>query len=273
MAPSYVLVLFYYVQDPTNESNRAISPKRAAMTQDQNAFGQPVGPSLNAWTERPFPPATPMLGRYCSLEPLNAERHATDLFAAYAEAPDGRDWTYLFVGPFVSLFEYVGYLRNEAAKRDPQHHAIIDAATGKPVGTAALMRIDPANGVIEVGHVTYTPRLKRSRAGTEAMFLLMKRVFDELKYRRYEWKCDSLNAPSRRAAERYGFAYEGTFRQAIVYKGRNRDTAWYAMTDRDWPLVRAALEQWLSPENFDPNGRQRRTLSQIRLELSDEIRS
>ena len=241
------------------------------MPQELNDFGQPVGPSVGAWTERPFPPATPMLGRTCSLEPLDVERHAADLFAAYAEAPDGRDWTYMFVGPFAGLADYVGYLRTEAAKRDPQHHAIIDNATGKPIGTAALMRIDPPHGVIEVGHITYSPRLKRSCAGTEAMFLLMKRVFDELKYRRYEWKCDSLNAPSRRAAERYGFAYEGTFRQAIIYKGRNRDTAWYAMTDRDWPLVRAAFEQWLAAENLDPHGGQRRTLSEIRSELAGKI--
>jgi len=245
------------------------------MQQELNIFGQPIGASLSTWTERPFPPLTPMLGRHCSLEPLDVERHAADLYAAHAEASDGRDWTYLFVGPFAGLSDYVGHLRSEAARRDPQHHAIVDTATMKPVGTAALMRIDPANGVIEVGHVTYSPRLKRSRAGTEAMFLLMTRVFDELKYRRYEWKCDSLNAPSRRAALRYGFAFEGIFRQAIVYKGRNRDTAWYAMTDRDWPLVRAAFEQWLSAENFDPQGHQRRTLSDIRsaLVLSDRFKA
>jgi RimJ/RimL family protein N-acetyltransferase len=237
------------------------------MPQEFNSFGQPVGASLSGWTERPFPPLTPLRGRTCSLEPLDAERHAADLYAAYAEAPDARDWTYMFVGPFTRASDYIEHVRNEAAKRDPQHHAIIDAVTGKPVGTAALMRIDPTHGVIEVGHIAYSPRLKRSRAGTEAMFLLMIRVFDELKYRRYEWKCDSLNAPSRRAAERYGFAYEGTFRQAVVYKGRNRDTAWYAMTDRDWPLVRAAFERWLAPENFDPHGGQRRSLSDIRSDL------
>ena len=241
------------------------------MPQEFNIFGQPVGPSLSGWTERPFPPLTPMSGRTCSLEPLNAGRHAADLHAAYAEAQDGRDWTYMFVGPFAGVSDYAGYLRAETAKRDPQHHAIIDTATGKPVGTAALMRIDPPNGVIEVGHITYSPRLKHSRAGTEAMFLLMTRVFDELKYRRYEWKCDSLNAPSRRAAERYGFAYEGTFRQAVIYKGRSRDTAWYAITDRDWPLVRAAFERWLAAENFDPNGAQRMSLSAIRSELAGKI--
>jgi RimJ/RimL family protein N-acetyltransferase len=241
------------------------------MPQEFNTFGQPIGPSLSGWAERPFPPLTPMSGRTCSLEPLNAERHAADLYAAYAEAQDGRDWTYMFVGPFIRESDYVEHVRAETAKRDPQHHAIIDTATGKPVGTAALMRIDPPNGVIEVGHITYSPRLKRSRAGTEAMFLLMTRVFDELKYRRYEWKCDSLNALSRRAAMRYGFAYEGTFRQAVIYKGRSRDTAWYAMTDSDWPLVRAAFEQWLEPENFDPNGAQRRSLSAIRSELAGKI--
>jgi RimJ/RimL family protein N-acetyltransferase len=237
------------------------------VTEEHNAFGQPIGPSLNGWTERPFPPLAPIRGRYCSLELLNADRHATDLFAAYAEAPDGRDWTYMFVGPFTSLSDYTAYLRTEAVKRDPQHFAIIDAASGKPVGTAALMRIDPVHGVIEVGHIAYSPRLKRSRAGTEAMFLLMTRVFDELKYRRFEWKCDSLNTPSRRAAERYGFAYEGTFRQAVVYKGRNRDTAWYAMTDRDWPVVRTAMEQWLSEDNFDSEGGQRRSLREFRSEI------
>jgi RimJ/RimL family protein N-acetyltransferase len=152
------------------------------------------------------------------------------------------------------------------AKTDPLHHAIIDVATGKAVGTAALMRIDPAHGVIEIGSIAYSPYLKRSRAGTEAMFLFMRRVFDELGYRRYEWKCDSLNAPSRRAAERYGFQYEGTFRQAIVYKGRSRDTAWFSIIDRDWPVIRAGFEQWLAPENFDAAGNQRRSLASLRQE-------
>ena len=126
------------------------------------------------------------------------------------------------------------------------------------------MRIDRANGVIEVGSIAYSPHLKRSRAGTEAMYLLMRRVFEELGYRRYEWKCDSLNTPSRRAAERYGFQYEGTFRQAVVYKGRSRDTAWFSIIDRDWPLLRSAFEQWLAPENFDADGRQRHSLTDLR---------
>jgi RimJ/RimL family protein N-acetyltransferase len=234
------------------------------MTEHCNEFGQPVGHPVVNWSERPAPPPTTMSGRYCRVEKLDPARHAADLFAAYGEAPDERDWTYLFAGPFEGFAQYADYLRGEAAKTDPFHYAIVDMATGKAVGTAALMRIDPQNGVIEVGHIAYAPRLQRSPAGTEAMFLLMRRVFNELGYRRYEWKCDSLNARSRRAAERYGFRYEGTFRQAIVYKGRNRDTAWFSIIDREWPAVRSAFEQWLWPENFDTDGAQRRSLAALR---------
>jgi len=214
--------------------------------------------------ERPYPPHSAMSGHYCRVEKLNVERHAADLFAAYSAAPDSRDWTYLFAESPADFTQYEAYLRNEVVKQDPLHHAIIDQATGKAVGTAALMRIDPANGVIEVGHIAYSPRLKRSRAGTEAMFLLMRRAFDELGYRRYEWKCDSLNAPSRRAAERYGFQYEGLFRQAVVYKGRSRDTAWFSITDGEWPALRSAFEQWLSPDNFNDQGVQRQSLAVLR---------
>jgi RimJ/RimL family protein N-acetyltransferase len=211
-----------------------------------------------------LPPGSPVVGRYCSIEKLDAERHAADLYAAYSEAPDGRDWTYMFVGPFSNFTQYADYLRKEAVKSDPLHHAIIDSHSGKPIGTAALMRIDPVNGVIEIGHLVYSPRLKRTRAGTEAMYLFMSRAFDELGYRRYEWKCDSLNGPSRRAAERYGFRYEGIFRQAVVYKGRSRDTAWFSITDGEWPALRASFEAWLAPENFDVDGRQRQPLVAIR---------
>lgn len=234
------------------------------MVEHRNRFGQPIGPALAGWTARPLPPHSAMSGRYCRVEKLNVERHAADLFAAYSDAPDGRDWTYLFAEPPDDLTQYQAYLRDEAVKLDPLHHAIIDHATGKAVGTAAFLRIDPANGAIEVGHIAYSPRLKRSRAGTEAMFLLMRRAFDELGYRRYEWKCDSLNAPSRRAAERYGFQYEGLFRQAVVYKGRSRDTAWFSITDGEWPALRSAFEQWLSPENFHEQGAQRQSLSELR---------
>lgn len=230
----------------------------------RNIFGQPIGAALPGWTQRALPAAEPIAGRYCRIEKLDPARHAADLFAAYSEAPDGRDWTYMFSEPFTDDVQYDEYARNAAASRDPLHHAIIDTGSGKPLGTAALMRADPVHGAIEVGHVAYAPRLQRTRAGTEAMFLLMRYVFDELGYRRYEWKCDSLNAPSRRAALRYGFRFEGIFRQAVVYKGRNRDTAWYSIIDGEWPALRAAFEAWLAPANFDAQGHQRRALEAMR---------
>jgi RimJ/RimL family protein N-acetyltransferase len=205
-----------------------------------------------------------MIGRYCRLEPVAVARHEADLFAAYLEAPDGRDWTYLFHERPTRPEEFHSYLTKLESSEDPLHFAIVDAQTGKAVGTAALMRIDPAHGVIEVGSITFSPRLKKTRAATESMYLLMRRVFDELGYRRYEWKCDSLNAPSRSAAERYGFTFEGIFRNAIVYKGRKRDTAWYSITDTEWPQVRAAFEEWLDPANFDDRGRQKRRLGELR---------
>jgi RimJ/RimL family protein N-acetyltransferase len=143
---------------------------------------------------------------------------------------------------------------------DPLVHAVVDLKTGKAVGVASYLRIDPRNGVIEVGSINYSPALQRSAAGTEAMYLMMKRVFDELGYRRYEWKCDNLNAASKRAAKRYGFTFEGVFRQAVIVKGRNRDTAWFAIIDKDWPAIKAGFEAWLSPENMDSDGQQDRPL-------------
>ena len=214
-----------------------------------------------------------MQGRFSRVEPLDVQRHAADLHAAYQEAPDGRDWTYLSVERFSDFDSYRAYLDMAAAGSDPMHHAIIDLGTGKPAGTAALMRIDAGNGVIEVGQIAYSPRLRRTPAGTEAMFLLMRRVFDELRYRRYEWKCDSLNAPSRAAAARYGFQFEGVFRQAVLYKRRNRDTAWFSIVDAEWPLIRAAFEAWLAPANFDLAGRQQRSLGSIRAALSASLKS
>jgi len=236
------------------------------MSDDRNAYGQPVGFAVAGWRPRPVPPQTPMPGRYCVVEKLDL-RHEAELYTAYAQAADDRDWTYMSVGPFRDGVAYRAFVAEAILSEDPLHHAILDAETGRAVGTAALMRIDPANGVMEVGHIAYAPSLKRSRAGTEAMFLLMRRAFDELGYRRYEWKCDSLNAPSREAAKRYGFRFEGIFRQAVVYKGRNRDTAWFAITDRDWPLLRSAFAQWLALENFDDSGRQHESLAAIRSAL------
>ena len=234
----------------------------------RNAYGQPIGPAVEAWTERARPARTPMEGRYCRLEAIDVEHHAADLYSAYMEAPDGRDWTYLFSERPADPAAFRADLEKAAASSDPLHYTITELPEGKnagrAVGTAALMRIEPVHGVIEVGSITYSPRLKQTRAGTEAMFLMMRRAFDELGYRRYEWKCDSFNAPSRAAAKRYGFQYEGLFRQAIVYKGRSRDTAWFSITDREWPRVHAAFEAWLAPRNFDARGKQIRSLAAIR---------
>jgi RimJ/RimL family protein N-acetyltransferase len=232
-----------------------------------NEYEQPIGLAVDGWTPRPRPARVTVAGRHCTLEPLDAARHAAELHAAYALAPDGRDWTYMTVGPFADAADYLAYATRAQASDDPLHFVVRDAASGRAVGTLALLRIDPANGVIEVGSVSFAPPLQRTRASTEAHFLLMRHAFETLGYRRYEWKCDSLNAPSRQSALRLGFSFEGIFRQALVYKGRNRDTAWYAIVDHEWPARRAAFEQWLADANFDDQGRQRRSLAEIRAGL------
>jgi len=221
-----------------------------------NEFGQPIGYPVPGWASVASPDAVTLPGRYCTLEHLDPDKHVPDLYAAYAAAPDARDWTYLPYGPFPALEAYREWATAASKSRDPRHYAVIDNATHRAVGTMSLMRHDPANGVIEVGNVVFSRALQRTPISTEAQFLFMRYVFDELGYRRYEWKCDNLNEPSRKSAERLGFSYEGTFSQAVVYKGRNRDTAWYAITDQRWPTVRDAFEKWLHPSNFDPDGRQ-----------------
>jgi len=234
------------------------------MTVRANAYGQPIGSALEAWGERPRPQRTAIAGRYCRIEPIDLERHAAALFESYMQAADARDWTYLFSERPASSKLFREYLQSLAASNDPLHFAIVELAKQTAVGTAALMRIEAVHGVIEIGSIAYSSLLKNTCAGTEAMYLLMRRVFDELSYRRYEWKCDSLNAPSCAAAKRYGFAFEGIFRNAIVYKGRSRDTAWFSIIDEEWPRIRTAFEMWLDPGNFDGAGRQRRALGAIR---------
>jgi RimJ/RimL family protein N-acetyltransferase len=204
-----------------------------------------------------------MPGRFCRVEPLDPARHARDLHAANSEDRDGRMWTYLPWGPYAGFEDYLAALEAGLRRQDFVTYAIIAADTGKAVGTASYLNINPSAGSIEVGGITYSPALQRKPAGTEAMFLMMRHAFDDLGYRRYEWKCNALNAPSRAAAQRYGFQFEGIFRQAEVVKGRNRDTAWYSIMDSEWPAIRAVFERWLDPANFDPDGRQRERLSTL----------
>ncbi len=227
-----------------------------------NEFGQPVGFPLPGWTPPPRPRREPLAGRYCRLEPLDPGRHAAALFAANEASGDTQAWTYLPYGPFGTLDAYRAWMDTNCLGDDPLFFAIIDPTDQQPVGVASYLRITPEHGTIEAGHLHYSPRLQRTAAATETMYLLMRHAF-ELGYRQFEWKCDALNAPSRSAAQRLGFSFEGVFRQATVYKGRNRDTAWYAAIDAEWPALRTAFETWLAPENFDELGRQRTPLATL----------
>ena len=203
-----------------------------------------------------------MVGRTCRVEPLDPTVHGAQLYAANALDGDGRNWTYLSYGPFATLDDYMSWLKGVTSAADPMFHAVVDLETNEAVGVASYLRIDPVAGSIEVGHINYSPKLQRTVAATEAMYLMMKRAF-ELGYRRYECKCNALNAASRAAAQRLGFSYEGVFRQARVDKGRNRDTAWYAMIDKEWPGLDRAFRQWLHPSNFDKQGRQLTSLTAL----------
>ena len=230
------------------------------MAEHFNELGQPIGFPLPHWTARLRPPRSAMEGPFCIVEPVDPARHAAELHAANSLDREGRNWTYLPYGPFDRLEDYRAFLERELGE-DPMRHAIIERRSGRALGVASFMRIDPGAGVIEVGGINYAPPLQRTPAATEAMYLMMRRVFDELGYRRYEWKCDALNAPSRAAAQRLGFQYEGMFRQAAVYKARNRDTCWFSILDSEWPALKTAFERWLDPANFDAQGRQRLNLA------------
>ncbi|MFP8966014.1 GNAT family N-acetyltransferase [Pokkaliibacter sp. CJK22405] len=234
------------------------------MSELLNQYGQPVGHPMPDWSARARPQRISLEGQYCRIEPLNAEAHGPALFTAYHLAGDGRDWTYLGVERFDQQADYLHYLSQCEQSPDPFFYTIIDKHSGQAVGTISLMRIDPANGVIEVGNVSFSPALKQSPLSTEAQFLMMHYAFETLGYRRYEWKCDSRNAPSRKAADRLGFSFEGIFRQAIVYKGRSRDTAWYSIIDSEWPEVKAGFLAWLAADNFDEAGKQRQSLKALR---------
>ena len=226
-----------------------------------NELGQPIGDALPNFKPGDLPKMERLEGRYVIVECLSKDKHGADLYEVYGPDSPADMWTYLFQNPVQSQEEWSALLDQMLAAQDRFYYAIVDKESGKALGTFALMRINRGSRVIEVGSVTYSPQLKRTRLATEAQYLLARYVFEELEYRRYEWKCDALNQPSRYAAERLGFIYEGTFRQAVVYKGRNRDTDWLAMIDKDWPAVKMRLEKWLSPDNFDENGQQIKALS------------
>src|SRR5215831_19171821 len=230
---------------------------------DVNHLGQPVGRLVPNWKPRLPPPRTPMVGSYCRVEPLDIEKHAIDLYAAYATDHHNRIWTYLPHGPYPRLEDYRERVRTAYLGDDPLVHAIIDTRNGKPLGQASYMSIDPRVGCIEVGGIIYSPAFQRTTAATEAIYLMMRRVFDELGYHRLAWQCNALNGPSRVAAQRLGFTFEGIFRHASVSKGRNRDTAWFSILDHEWPARKGAFERWLDPINFDSSGRQRFSLSRL----------
>lgn len=227
------------------------------------ASGLPIGPRVADATPAPRPQRIVLDGRYCRLEPFDADRHAADLFRASTPADAAARFLYLSEPPPQSLDEMRGWIANKASSDDPLYFAVIDKANDRAVGRQTLMRIDQPNRVIEIGNIYWGPAMARSRLATEAQYLFAKYVFD-LGYRRYEWKCNALNAPSRAAALRFGFSYEGHFRRAVITKGRARDTSWFSIIAEEWPALRQAYEAWLAPANFDETGQQRRQLSMFR---------
>ena len=233
------------------------------MSEQANDPVQPLGFAVSGWSARRRPPHSPIQGRYCRVVSFDPRQHAHDLYNANSQDQEGRMWTYLAYGPFRTLQEYFAEM-DRWLKQDWQIHAILDEKTGSAVGLASYMRVEPEAGSIEVGAIMYSPLLQRTPAGTEAMYLLMRRVFDELGYRRYEWRCNALNQNSVNAAKRLGFQFEGIFRQSQVLKGRNRDTAWFSIIDSEWPRLKVAFETWLAPQNFDGSGRQLRSLTEVR---------
>ncbi len=214
-------------------------------------YGQPVGTPLDGWVSPPRPPRSAIAGQYVHVVPVDVAAHATALFEAFTEPAN---FTYLFDGPFDDVQSFTAWMHEKCTRDDPLVHTII--VDGSPVGFASYLRIDESVGSIEVGGLHFSPALQRTPASTEAMFLMMQRAFD-LGYRRYEWKCDALNAPSRSAAARLGFSFEGIFRQATIYKQRSRDTAWFSIIDSEWPSLQTEFNRWLDPSNFDADSMQR----------------
>lgn len=222
----------------------------------------PIGSRVDTASAR-RPVRTTLRGRLITLTPLDPLAHGDSLYEETRGETGDQLWQYLFEGPFSDRAAFDIHLKRIAASEDPLFFAIVDSASGRAVGYAAYMRIEPVHRVIEVGSILFAPRLQQTPHATEAMYLMARHVFEDLGYRRYEWKCNALNAPSRRAALRFGFSFEGIFRQHMIVKGRNRDTAWFSMLDSEWPLRKANFERWLDPANFAQDGRQKVALSQL----------
>ncbi len=216
---------------------------------------------LSRWTPRPRPQRKAMEGRYARLEPLDVAKHGDQLFEASNTVDAERLWQYAADGPYRDRASFQPWLEKAAAADDPLMFVVIDKATGRVEGRQTYLRIAPEHGVIEIGYILWGPAIGRTRVATEAFYLFAAHAFDDLGYRRYEWKCDNANVPSKNAAERFGYTFEGIFRQHMVYKGRNRDTAWYSIIDSEWPGIRRAFQDWLAPENFASDGRQKTRLA------------
>lgn len=242
------------------------------MAECKNELGQLIGFPMTDWKACEHPRGAVMTGRFCRLEPIDADLHTADLFNAFGKDQDARNWTYLPYGPFRSEAELRGWIDSTCLGDDPCFFAVIDLASGKAAGVASYLRLEPTTGVIEVGHIHFSPLMQGRPISTEVMYLMMRQVFEVLGYRRYEWKCDALNQPSCAAAARLGFLFEGIFRQATIYKNRNRDTAWYSILDCEWPAARNAFEKWLDLANFDQDGNQRQRLSELMQPLLAEFR-
>jgi RimJ/RimL family protein N-acetyltransferase len=220
---------------------------------------KPIGPFVDPLPSGTLPDLRPLPGRWMRLDPVQGERHAQSLFASL-EGKDQGLWTYMPYGPFATFEMFAQWLKEKQAARDPWFYAFVNRTTGEAQGMGAFMRADPANGAIEIGNIWLSPALQRTREGTEAIFLMMRHCFDDLGVRRLEWKCDALNEPSRRSAARYGFTFEGIFRQHYIIKGRNRDTAWFSILDTEWPVIRKGFEAWLDEKNFDAQGTEKAKL-------------
>jgi RimJ/RimL family protein N-acetyltransferase len=220
--------------------------------------------ALPAWTARQRPTVRVLEGQHVRLERLDPARHADELFAASDTAEADQKFRWLYEEPPVDRARFRAWVETVAASEDPLFHAVIDKASGKVAGRQTFMRIDTANGVVEIGNIYWGPLVAGRPAATEALYLFASHVFDDLGYRRFEWKCNDENLPSKKAAARFGFQAEGVFRQHLVVKGLNRDTAWFSMIDKDWVRLRPAYQAWLLPENFDAAGRQRRRLEEVR---------